>query len=694
MQNAIYLRHRRRLVLPPGEGAAPPAYLTTLLSNIERLGFTFSLALIERARGLSAQQLGQLYQELVPALQAMLGADVAYRPMYPNFPDQVMEAPQAELYLGAILHYLTHALPPGQAGARAPLLEQTELRTIDLGDEQDFGRICTRLLAARSSLSAADRADLVWFFQTYADRALELLPEQIPLKETLALLATCLLRHTARGAQGLGRYLTTATDVLRLAVALSDGDVSLAASTRFRRFSRPERRMLLELLEGCGALTEDMLRRPEVWKRLGERLHPGEHRARYPRAWAAFDVLRNGRPFETFGARVERALGAGDLDGAAALLATRPGELARRLDTLLRRAEAPGALLERFGAVAGRVATPVLLQALAHFAHRASPPALRTFFPKGDVGKAQAIPNRLPALDPAVCAGAVALCREALAARFRARPPLGPVWVDPRLRAYPVPLAQRSASKALRTLARGSRMPLPPGGTVRFFLWWREGEVGGRPTGRVDIDLSAVLYDAAWRYKEHISYTNLRSRRYRAAHSGDIVTAPDGACEFIDLDIDSVLRYGGRYVVMALHSFSRQAFCDLPECYAGWMMRQAPQSGEIFEPRTVQDRIDVAADTRICLPVILDLAERTLIWADLALRRNPRWQNNVEGSQQGLLLMGQAVTTLVRPDLYELFMLHAAARGVPVAREQARMVFGPDGDVTPFDIGLILAEYL
>jgi hypothetical protein len=694
VKNAIYLRHRRRIAVPPGDGAAPPAYLAAMLKNVERLGFTFSEALIAHLRTLSVSQLGKLYLELVPALQAMVGADVVFRPMYPNFPDQVMEASRAELYINAIVHYLTHRLPVSELKARLPLLDAVELRVIDQGDEQDFRQICTRLLAAKSSLSAADRADVVWFFQTYGDGALELLPEAVPLKENVALLATCLLRHTARGAERLARYIATATDVLRLAVALSDGDVSLAASTKFRRFSRPERRLILELLEGCRGITEDMLRHREVWKRLGERLHPGEHQRAYPRSYAAFDVLRNDRPFETFGSRVERALAAGELPRAAELLAARPGELARRLDLLLRRAPAPDPVVETFGEVAAQVSTPVLLQVLAHFAHRHSPPALRTFFPKGDVAKAQAIPNTLPALDEGARAGVVAICRETLVERFRGRPPLGRVFVDHRLRGYPVPLAQRSASKSLRTVARGSRIALPPGGTVRFFLWWREGLVNGRPTGRVDIDLSAVLYDPEWRYKEHISYTNLKSETYLAAHSGDIVTAPEGACEFIDLDIESVVRYGGRYVVMSINSFSQQPFCDLPECYAGWMMRRRPKSGEIFEPQTVQDKIDVAADTRVCLPVILDMADRTVIWTDLALRSHPRWHNNVEGNQKGMLLMGQAMTTLVKPDLYELFALHAAARGARTEREQADLVFAPDGDVTPFDIGVILAEYL
>ena len=65
-------------------------------------------------------------------------------------------------------------------------------------------------------------------------------------------------------------YLKTSTDVLRVAVVMSGGDVSLAANTKFRRFKRPERRFILDALEAIptSACTEDMMRRPEVWKRL------------------------------------------------------------------------------------------------------------------------------------------------------------------------------------------------------------------------------------------------------------------------------------------------------------------------------------------------------------------------------------------------------------------------------------------
>ena len=109
-----------------------------------------------------------------------------------------------------------------------------------------------------------------------------------------------------RDVELIGRYFKTATDVLRLAVAWSDGDVSLAEATRFRKFKRRERR-LLGLLERRHPITEDMLRFKDRWIRLGEILHPSEYKHRYIRREEAFDILRNHKPFTTYNGSVELA---------------------------------------------------------------------------------------------------------------------------------------------------------------------------------------------------------------------------------------------------------------------------------------------------------------------------------------------------------------------------------------------------
>ncbi|MGN7414660.1 TerD family protein [Paenibacillus sp. SAF-068] len=701
MNNTIYLRRANKLIIEPNEGKQqlPKTYLATALKNMEALGYTFSDELMQVMRQLSKEQFEAVYHQLVSDLRVMVGAHVQYTPMYAGFPMQVMQADEAELYLNAMIHYLTNltvVYTDQPSVERMPLLEKTDLKVIGLGDKEAFQTLIRQIIEAKGSISETDKKDIDTVLgHADTEEVDAILPAEIPFKENVGFVVSSLLKHEKANIDRIGSYFKTASDVLRLAVAWSNGDVSLAAASPFRKFKRRERRLLLGLLEQCGSITEDMLRYKDRWIRLGEILHPSEYKLRYPRCEEAFDILRNNKPYSTFNGSVELAFQYRNVWSLIDLLSQRPGEFARKLDHMLRMTEDETYVLLAFGEVAAQVSTPVLLQVRQHFAKRNEGTDLRVFFPKGNVAKAFGIPNELPEIDEATCQNVVQLCEQALITRFADFPALGKTYIDERLQHYLVPFSQRSASKALRTIVRGSRIPMGEGNTIRFFSWWKEGEVDGTPTGRVDIDLSAVMYDENWNYVEHISYTNLRSVKYKAAHSGDIVTAPYGASEFIDLHIPSIVDYGGRYVVTTLHSFTSHPYCNLPECFAGWMMRKKPGSGEIYEPSTVENKMDITADTQIAIPVILDLVERTIIWTDLALTRYPDYHNNVEGNQKGIVLMGKAMTTLRKPHLYDLFMLHAKARGELVdTKDQADTIYAVDEGVTPYDIEQIMAEYL
>ncbi|MCL6663058.1 MULTISPECIES: TerD family protein [Paenibacillus] len=701
MNNTIYLRRANKLIIESNEGKQqlPKTHLATALKNIEALGYTFSDELIQAMRQLSKEQFETVYIQLVADLRVMVGAHVKYTPMYAGFPMQVMQADEAELYLNAIIHYLTNltvVYPDQQSVERMPLLEKTDLKVIGLGNQQAFQTLIRQIIEAKGSISETDKADIDMVLEHADPSEVDaILPAEIPFKENVGFVVASLLKHEKANLDRISPYFKTASDVLRLAVAWSNGDVSLAVASPFRKFKRRERRLLLGLLEQCGSITEDMLRYKDRWIRLGEILHPSEYKLRYPRCEEAFDILRNNKPYSTFNGSVELAFQYRNVWSLIDLLSQRPGEFARRLDHLLRMTEDETYVLLAFGEVLEQVSTPVLLQVRQHFARRNEPQDLRVFFPKGNVAKAFAVPNELPDINEVTCQDVVQLCEQALVERFAHLSPLGKTYVDPQLHDYLVPFSQRSASKALHTIVRGSRVPMAEGDTIRFFNWWKEGDVDGKSTGRVDIDLSAVMYDKDWNYVEHISYTNLRSSNYKAVHSGDIVTAPNGASEFIDLHIPSIVAYGGRYVVATLLSFTSHPYCDLPECFVGWMMRKKPGSGEIFEPSTVANKIDITADTQIAIPVIMDLVERTVIWTDLALTSHPDYYNNVEGNQKGMVLMGKALTTLRKPDLHDLFMLHAKARGELVDTiDQADTIYSVDQGVTPYDIEQIMAEYL
>lgn len=690
--NALYLRRRSKIVLPApaGAGTLPLNYLASVLKNIEALGFTLSEPLIAACQRLSLEQLTVLYQELDVDLRKAKGAHREYTPMYRNFPEQVMEMRDSELYLNAILHYVTSGryLPPTEIKERLSLLDNVELQVIEMGEQEEFEALFRHIAASNSSLSQQDNEDLRWFVETYRSDIARLLPEFVPQKENRAYLASLLILHTDLADRFIEGYCDTATDVLRLAVALSGGDISLAAPTKFRSFKRAERSLLLGLLDRRPNRLEDMLRWKERWIRLGERLHPGEYAKRYPQVAEAFHVLRNDISFPTFNSEIENALVRKDAAGTILLLASRPGDFARRLDHLLRLDVATqSSTIDAFGVAASMVSTPVLLQVMRHFKERNSAKPLRVFFPKGNVAKAFVTRNEQPNIADDVCSRVALICEETLIERFSELPPLGRVYVDEALSNYPVPFSARSASKSSRTLVRGSRLPLPEDARVlRFFVWWKNGKE------RTDIDLSAALFDQEFNYKDVLSYYNLKS--YGGCHSGDIVDAPAGASEFIDITMERIRQKDIRYVVMILTSYTQQPYCDLPECFAGWMARGKANSGEIYEPKTVKDRLDLTADTRIAIPLIIDVAAKEVIWCDMALRRHPRWQNNVDENLKGVNLTLQAFTDLNKPDMYELFRLHALARGeLTSSVEAADTIFSVENG-TPFRLEEIASQYM
>lgn len=694
MLGALYLRRRRKLVLaPPGTHASPVPLQASLQRELEQVDYALSKDVLDHVSTWAPEELAAFRRRLLGDLQKALGAHRELRPFYRNFPHEVMELSEAQLYVNARIHYWTLLRPEGDPDPRPPLSNVPRPKLIERGTEAERDGIFTQLVRSKTAFSPQDREDVDAFVLHYRDAIAKFLPDAVPSKENLAHVGARLLEDTRVGQPFVERFVRTATDVLRLAVALAKGDVSLAEACKFPSFRRPLRRLLLGLLERAPDRVEDMRRWEGRWIRLGERLHPGELASRFPESARAFATLRAGTKGVGFGSEVEQALAARDLPRALERLATRPGELARRLDHLMRTSAAPSAVVERFAERAERVSTPVLLQVLTHFRRRSEPTSLRSFFPKGQLAKVYAIPNALDAewpIDDAAKAALVATVEGTLRARFAALPPLGRCYVAPELEKCLVPFAMRSASKALRTLVRGSRLPLPAHATssvLRFFIWWKNGR------DRTDIDLSAILFKDDFVFHDAVTYYNLTT--FGGVHSGDIVDAPFGAAEFIDIDRALCLQSGARYVVMSVNSYSGQPYHDLPECFAGWMARESAGSGEVFEPKTVVDRVDLTGNTRVCLPAIFDLEAGEMVWADVALERNPRFVNNVHANLHGAALMLRAVVELKKTTLRELFLLHVEARGTLVpTRAEADTIFALDEGVTPFDLPKIAAEYM
>lgn len=784
-------RHGLVFLDDQSEGLALPAtYVQAIEANLAELGYMPTTRLAQRLTRLTVPALATIQGWLWYTLLASLGGGQKHEPLFRSFPDDI-PADTFELWLKKVVVYYaqaegqpcrwcgkvgtTHVLRPchhvicdrcfdGASYSACPACEQPVDRTspffkpskkhlpprtkeavrfklLDVGDNLDAAAralvlgFCERTQA----MSPDDKDALVTVVRDYRERVLPWLPEKIAVRENVAWIFGTLFQLCAADAvlAVARRFLTTATDVLRLIAVYSGADASLQHQTvykvaervagpervveperwwgyiakqlglattgakklqvavamksyRFKvgKLRRPMRRALLALLDGMAAdrLIEDMLRHQSSWVWVGEFLHPHEYARRFPTMARGFQIVRGKAPdgtlapaFQTYYGKLAAAAEAHDAAAMVALLRERPGELARRFDHVLRiagdDAAAVAAVMAAFEASAGGFATPVLLTLRSILPTRVRPAKPRVYWPKGAVATGYAAEDTRPALRADVIASARKQIDGELVRRFAAKPAYPTALLDAALRDIIVPFNERTASRAAIALPRGSRVAVPRSKLVRMFLHWCEPQKGGQTT---DIDLSVGFYDAAWQYLGVCSYYQLKWGDV-ATSSGDLRGGPfpDGATEFVDVDRAQAEAAGVRYAVMVVNNYAGMTFTDLERGFAGLMLRDDAR-GKQFDPRTVALRFDLAGDNGVFMPLVFDLADDTMHWLDVYAKGGFEF-NNVATSNKAITTVCPNLISYfgsgVRPSMFELAALHAAARTRRVVvREPASVV--------------------
>ena len=715
------IREKRQITLPGADGApaaASPLYVAAMLAELAQLGFTFDADVTDALKQLDLATLSRVRLALIDQLKTAVGAHVKYRPLFRNFPNDIPDdfeylARKAVGYLQSAFglkykdctvlscgHIVDRQIfdikqfggcPVCQRAAPEldaskpdvkplSLTDAVPLKMLSLASHDDVLTAFANAAQSRTSLSESYK-EFMREVMTLAPEAANRLPADLPFKENMALVVGMLVKAGA-ATPVASRYLKTCTDVLRVAVALSGGDLSLAEACKFK-LSNSQRRFIMSSLEKLphsqGQLQGEMLAYLGRWVRLGEVLHIGQHAAKYPKTAACFTVLRNNpETIVTYDGAVSRLfekthVTKGQADELLMLLSQRPGEFARRLDTLLQRGGIEQEdVLARFKPLVGSLATPMLLTLLAHFGTRGEAAEFRAFMPKGSMAKMFIIEgDSRHVLSLNVRMRIQGIVREELRNRFAKRAALGRVYIDEGLSRVLVPTAQRSASTGLVTVPRGSRIPFDnTKDFLRLFIHWMETP----ESGNIDVDLTAGLYDENWNLVDQMSWTNMRSFG-RSTHSGDVrsAPAPNGAAEFIDIDL-TVQNRGVRYILMNVYSWSGEKFKDFP-AFAGFMEREDTQKGDHFEPKTVVNKFDLSSDTTAVAPMAVDLATGEVIWMDMTLRAGS--YGSIESQGDKMVAMAKAIEAMrkSRLSLYDLFELHVEARGRQVSsKEEADVV--------------------
>lgn len=667
---------------------------------------------------------------LLISIKQYLGDDVEYNCMYPNFPQQVMDMSNAELYINAIIHYMSDGrlVPYYETKQRTPLIEIDKfekLKTISIITPYEaihmVKEITTNLMSSKISLSTIDKNDISTFSTyTYYEANLNvyktlkyfgdfIIPNdiEIPNKENLASLS--LLLFYTKGIDFIKSKYKTATDILRYLAYVNTSDSSLSKPCHYRNIPRRHRKILMSVLDNIAIqneeldyftshnpsvdisglnprMIEDMYRYRERWLRVGERVHPYTYSKQYPNAVKMFFILRNYSkcPIRSFNGHLTKLIddfshnNQNLIVSICGMCSTRPGEFARNLNRILSACKNPNdskLVIREFKKVADKIPVPILIQLFQYFSHRASDDekTSRVFFLKGSTAKIKVIPYNLKDLESDICTEVAGVCAKAIISKQSNLDKLGNVYVDKDFKNFIVPFNLRSASPSSKNITRGSHISISDSTNIlRSFIWW---------TGDVDVDLSAGVFSEDFKSISHISFTNLKSDI--GCHSGDITNGgpEDGAgvAEFIDIDINKVIKTGGRYVILSVHNYSRKHFSSMKNCCFGWMYRNDMNSGEIFEPSTVQDRIDVNAESTTCVPVIFDCINREFIWCDMTYDILTNISNTIENGSNKVIEIVKAIIDIGRPNLYDLIVLNACARGNLVSDPKtADIIFSND----------------
>lgn len=584
------------------------AMIGTFIACLSQLGYYVDADNITRLLVSDVDDLTNRLKETLDVFKTIKGADVEYTPMYVNFPQQVIDMDEWELYLNAIVHYASggQLFPYYDKEVREVDVEKVKVKELTIIDEHEYiNKLASDLLSREQSLTQLERTCLLYTLGYPCDSAL--LEQPIKYKETLMLVASYLF---VRRPEQLSQALKTGTDVLRFYAYLS-GFNELLEPIKFKTMPRKMRRLLVNVLNDVLS-PEDVKGKESLFTRMFHALHVGEYKKATIVNTIAKQLRSNKFSPATFNSKLEKLFKDYDSgkiydteDKVINLVSTRAGVLARNFLRLYNSGTVRmrNKTVDAFCSVIDKIPMRLAIQVLGlaeYYTKKENLEKDRFAVLRGSASKVLQFKGKYTRR---VLKKHVEQMRDAI----KNSKAIGDtnVTISPEMYKLKIPSQLRNMNATSMVVGRGSRLPMGDKNTIRFFIYW---------VGR-DVDLSAVAFDENLIYKSNVSWTHLRSGY--AHHSGDITQAPNGASEFIDIDVEKALAEGVRYISMNVYSFSRIQFNDIDTCYAGYMMRDKPASNEIYDARTVEYKFDLNGQCVESTPLVFDLKTREVVVTDI-----------------------------------------------------------------------------
>lgn len=652
---------QKGLVVPPNDGMDNRIAVATVQSHLMEWGYMLDQDAFFELSKSDLSFITKFNDEVISYLKEVMGGKRNYQPLYKNFPQEVMSMSDFELYINAILHYWSNGeWEPSTVTYEKPIkFEKIKYNLIKFGTQERFSQIFTDLVSINTSLSPQDLNIVKWFVESGEKLVF---PDVIPFKENLCTLA-------GMGIEGLP--VKTPTDVLRIAVHLSGGDISLPKvpekkvranrwttlhvenpereKFKFKKFTRKERKYLLGLLENTNCDPKEMALKDQRWVRLGEILHPMEYKKLYPKAANVFNKIRNEKVKTWYGI-LEDSFKKG-LEEGLKVLSQRPGEFSRRIDWLIRTyPKQVELIMSYFSEAVKGTSNKVLFEVYNHFENRLEDNNNRSIMIKGSRKRTQ-LPS-LPRLKSETVEMIHSRLFETLRDKYSKLEPLGNCWIDEELKKIPLPTNMRSMNFSTRPLLRGQRTPLDnqDAKVIRPFVHWFDKD------GGEDLDLSATFVGE--KSREVLSFSHLKVGK--SVHSGDVRHRQGPCAEYIDIDIQDALNRGFKYVVIDVRNFNGRTLKSVESTF-GIMEREFPESNKTWLPETISGCQNLESESVNTLITIIDLETKEYIMLDVD-------SNGItaSGDIKNTLKVIEEYSKLPKVSVYDLILLHVEGRGKQV----------------------------
>jgi len=700
--NSIALRHLNGIYIAKNTDnnvneTLSMAELATLIKKFEGYGYIFSK---ELAIAISKEERNTIIDRLKAVIEVIedFKSDKNYTVFYKSFPDEVINMTETELYINQILHYWFGYLPSNNENITKEEVESSKLvkaRELNLVDDEMIEKLFIDLLSSNVTLSEQYLDDVCVLTNNKSIKELEKYMEYIQMKETLTTVSSYILK---KEGVLIGDF-KTATDILRLIAKISDVELN-NKHIHFAYFSRTVLSQLMNKLENLKNIMPDIKRYSKPWHSFFKLYAKKINFNKYPKVRNAVDMLFGDISYMTERGKINEqinrlpTMSEEELDNFVKEYTVFYGDYIREILSLLNKANENQyeKLLLGLENCVTKVNTRILFQLYDRIinlqAKNKSTPNL-----VNRKEKWRRLKESIKLLYGKT---------NNLKANYESIPRLVNSKGKWRILKESIKLSDDLLNRVLQIVENGIKIQLKEKENLGkvFILDEKTLKELNAYSDRVDVDLSALTFDANLEFNDVVAYYNQKKSGF--AFSGDITDAPEGALEYIDVfDLERLKKKGDRYVLVQIRSYNGYTFKEINSVYAGVMeltSKEAKEKKNMYST-AITEGFQIVSSERTTNTILVDLEKFEYIWLDTNMA------SYMLGVMYGNALSNEEIpylNDLLRyfsrkqyVTMYDLLKLNADARGVLTKdKKEADIIFEKVDNKNNLALADILSNYL